>query len=90
MRYRYYISYGNPKDPNWGPDDWKKAFEEFATAIKKYNLKIVFWGVPFGVSEGMVFVLKGTVKNFESYMGDPETFTTIPVTNMKTHFVYEL
>ena len=35
-------------------------------------------------------VLMGTIKNYEGYLGDPKTFSAIPVTNMRTNFIFEM
>jgi hypothetical protein len=90
MEFKYYIVYGNPKEFE-GPEDWKKAMEKFGKVLKKYNMKLLFWGGSFGTTEGMVYVMKGSMEDYQSMFGKEEFAEVNPVasgqrTNMVLKF----
>lgn len=83
--FEYYIIYGNEKEGVTSED-----YEKFGKAIEKHGLKMQFRGGPFGVSEGSVIVLKGSMTSFEKLFQDSETFNLFPITNNRTVSVYTM
>ena len=47
-----------------GADAFQKAMEEWTKTIEEAGLKVVFWGVPYGVSENAIVVTKGAVEDY--------------------------
>ena len=90
MEFKYYVVYGNPTWTAGQPEEARKTFEKFGKAVEKHNLKLVFWGGAFGVSEGAMYVLKGKIGDYEKLQGDPEMFPLFPLRNTRTNFIYEL
>jgi hypothetical protein len=45
------------------------------------------WG-PYGVKEGVAFMLEGTVEDFEKYIAS-EAFGKSPITNTRTISLYD-
>jgi hypothetical protein len=69
--FTHWMIYGQPKE-GMNPDTAPKAWAEFKEALKGVNLKMAGpWG-PFGVPEGISFMLKGknmlTSKNMLALM----------------------
>lgn len=83
--FEYYIIYGNPKE-----GVTSENYEKFGKAVEKHGLKLKFYGGPFGVSEGMVIVLKGPIAGYEELIGDSDTFALFPITNNRTVTVYTM
>ena len=90
MEFKYYVVYGNPTFTLGQPAEARKAFEKFGKAVEKHNLKLVFWGGAYGVSEGAMYVLKGKIEDYEKLEGDLEVFPLRPLRNTRTNFVFEL
>jgi len=90
MEFKYYVVYGNPTWTAGKPEEGKKAFEKFGKAVEKHNLKLVFWGGAYGVSEAAMYVLKGNIEDFEKLEGDMEMFPLLPLRNTRTNFIYEI
>ena len=90
MEFKYYVVYGNPTWTAGQPEEGRKAFEKFGKAVEKHNLKLVFWGGAYGVSEGVMYVLKGKIEDFEKFEGDPEMFPLRPLGNTRTNFIYKI
>ena len=56
MKFRYAITYGQPKPDISGPEAVTKAFNEHIEEAEKHGVKVVLWGSPWGVSEGFVII----------------------------------
>lgn len=61
---KYYVAYGMWRPEIRGLEKINKAVEEWTKKVEETGLKILFWGSPYGVSEGAIFVYKGTVENY--------------------------
>ena len=64
-----------------------KAFERYAKVLKKYDMELVFWGFPFGVTEGVMCALKGDAKDFESMFGNPDYALANPITQQRSNMI---
>lgn len=66
MEIKYYVTYGTwlPELMGAGTEAFQKAMEEWTKKVEEAGLKVVFWGVPYGVSENAIVVTKGTVENY--------------------------
>lgn len=64
-----------------------KGFEEFAEALKKVDLKMVFYGFPFGITENGMCALKGEVTGFEKIWNNPEVAPKSPLTDVRTNMI---
>lgn len=91
MNFRYAITYGkpSPKLDTSKPDEIKKAFNKLTKDAEKHGLKVVFWGSPWGVSEGFVIVY-----DFNKNIGLYEKFASSleiesPITDNRTDLVFE-
>ena len=87
MKIGYYVRYGRAKEGFDTFEDFKKAFEKYAEVLKKYNMELVFWGFPFGVTEGVMCTLKGDAKDFESMFGKPDVAAANPMTQTRTNMI---
>jgi len=91
MEFKYYVVYGNPTWTAGQPEEARKAFEKFRKAVEKHNLKLVFWGGAYGVSEGAMYVLKGKIGDYEKLEARaPEMLPLRPLSNTRTNFIFEL
>jgi len=91
MNFRYAITYGkpSPKLDTSKPDEIKKAFNRLTKDVEKLGLKIVFWGSPWGVSEGFVIVFDFN-KNIVLYEKlAMSTEIEWPITDNRTDLVFE-
>ncbi len=63
---KYYVTYGswNQKLMDAGGDAIQKAMEEWTKKMEEVGLKVLFWGVPYGVSENAIVVTKGAVDDY--------------------------
>ena len=63
---KYYVTYGiwNQELMGKGMDAFNKAMAEWTKTIEEAGLKMVFWGVPYGVSENAIVVTKGAVDDY--------------------------
>ena len=87
MTYTHYMIFGEPKQA-LSQEESKKAWADFEEALKKNNLKLKGpWG-PFGAPEGVSFMLKGSIGDFESYIGS-ETWQKCPITKTRTVSLYK-
>ena len=67
----------------------KKAWDEFAEALKAHNLKMTGpWG-PFGTPEGNCFMLKGSYGDFEKYIGS-DAWQKCPIEKMRTVSLFSM
>lgn len=89
LRYEiwYYIMYGNPKEVLGTLEDIMKGFEEFAEALKKVGLEMVFYGFPFGTTENGMCALKGEFAGFERIWNNPEVGGISPLTDVRTNLI---
>lgn len=78
MRFGYYLVYGQ-SDEFGSPEEFAKAFEKFGEVLKKYKMELVFWGFPFGTTEGLMYVLKGDVEDYQSLFGNPDFAEANPI-----------
>ena len=46
MKFGYYVMYGKAKEGLETLEDYVKGFDKFAEAVKKVELKMMFWGSP--------------------------------------------
>ena len=86
MRWRYAITYGKVK-PGWTFEQIGKEMAKYKADLEKGGVKVVFWGHPFGVSEGLVVVLD-VGGNMDTYL-KAVMGTSAPYTDSRTHFVIE-
>jgi len=89
-KFKYYIVYGNGKDYE-SSEEFNKAFEKFGEVLKKYNMKLMFWGAPFGTQEDLVYVMKGKCEDYQSMFGNQDVSEANPIesgqrTNMVLKF----
>jgi hypothetical protein len=78
MKFGYYLIYGQSKD--LGPtEDVSNAFEKFEEVLKKYKMELTFWGFPFGTTENLMYVLKGSVEDYQSLFGNPDFAEANPI-----------
>ena len=89
MAIGYIVVYGWPKKQPEGPDSIKAMFEAFKEACKKCNLTLVLYGGPFGVPEPMVYVLKGTVADWEKALMDTSYRDAAPLNKTRTVMVWD-
>jgi len=63
---KYYVTYGswNQELMGTGGDAITKAMEEWTKKVEEVGLKMVFWGIPYGVSESAIVVTKGAVEDY--------------------------
>ena len=88
MPFTHYMIYGQPKKTTT-PETAKKAWEEYAKALKANNLKMKGpWG-PFGAPEGMSFMLKGTMSDFENYVGS-DAWLKCPIEKTRTLSLFSM
>ena len=86
MGFSHYLIFGDAKKV-LTTEEAKKAWGEYGKALQKVSLKLTGpWG-PFGVKEGVAFMLEGTVENFEKYIAS-EAFVKCPITNTRTISLY--
>jgi hypothetical protein len=82
MPFTHWMIYGQPKK-TLTADEAKKAWGEFEEALKGVNMKMIGpWG-PFGVPEGMSFMLEGKNADFEKYFYS-EAFQKCPIEKTRT------
>ena len=64
--FKYYVTYGswNQELMDAGGEAIQKAMEKWTKAIEEAGLKMVFWGVPYGVSENAIVITKGAVDDY--------------------------
>ena len=50
-------------------DERKKYFDELAKVAKQFDIKLVFWGTPYGVPESLTIVVESekSLDNFIKY-----------------------
>ncbi len=83
LEIKYYVSYGKWKPELSEPDKMKEAAEEWKKVVEEYDMKLVFWGAPYGVSESAIFVHKGTIENYMKLSMSGKQ----PYTGDRTHMV---
>ena len=82
MSFTHYIVFGDPKAEM--PDaDSGNAWSDFKEALAEHNLELMGPFGPFGVKEGLCFILKGEVTDFGKYIGS-ETFQKCPLDKTRT------
>ena len=82
MPFTHWMIFGQPKE-GVNPDTAPKAWAEFRELLKGVNLKMAGpWG-PFGVPEGMSFMLKGKNADFEEYINSG-LFQKSPIEKTRT------
>jgi len=91
MKFKYYIVYGFPKEGLSGQEGMAKAFEKYGEVLKKYNMELMFWGGSFGTHEGLVYVMKGKMEDYQSMFGNSDFAEANPIgsgqrTNMVLKF----
>ncbi|MBN2335225.1 hypothetical protein JXL21_06660 [Candidatus Bathyarchaeota archaeon] len=89
MAIGYYIVYGWYKKPPEGQESVKKMYAPFKEACKKHDLKLVFYGGPFGVPEPAVHVIKGKVSDWEKAISDPDVNGKTPLEKTRTVMVWD-
>jgi len=87
VKFGYYIIYGKAKEGLHTLEDMEKGFREFAKALKKVDLKMVFWGFPFGISEDVMCSLEGGIAGFENIWYNPEVGPKSPLTDVRTNLI---
>lgn len=79
---KYYIIYAYWKPENRGPENFKKAMENWSKRVEEAGCKVVLWGAALGVPENALCVVKGSPEN---WMKIP--IAEAPYTNTRTHVV---
>ena len=69
--FKYYIVYGMDKGFK-SLQEFNEAFEKFGKVLKKYNMELMFWGGSFGTPEGLVYVMKGNMEDYQSMFGNED------------------
>ncbi len=84
---KYYVTYGFWKQElmDAGGEAIQKAMEKWTKTIEEAGLKMVFWGVPYGVSENAMVVTKGAVDDYLKLAG-----LDIPYTASRTNMVAKI
>ena len=82
MPFTHYIVFGDTKT-QMTQEEAKKAWAEYGRALKKHNMKMTGPFGPFGVSEGIAFILEGSYADFEKYIGS-DAFQKCPIMNTRT------
>ena len=84
MEFKYYVSYAKLVQPG----DLPMKFEKVGKLLKKYKMELVFWGHPFGTAEGIIYLMKGDVKDYENAMMQNDLSEALGfITDTRTHFV---
>jgi hypothetical protein len=79
---------GEPKQP-MNQEEAKKAWGEFAEALKGYNLKMKSpWGL-FGVPEESCYMLKGSYGDFEKFILS-DAWQKCPIGKTRTITLYTM
>ena len=82
MKWKYAITYGMVK-PGWTFEQLEKDMAKYKAEVEKKGGKLVFWGHPFGVAEGMIAVI-----DIEGHMNEYTNWgVSGPWTDDRTHFV---
>ena len=82
MKWKYAVIHGQVK-PNWSMEQIEKDMVQYKADVEKKGYKLVFWGHPFGVSEGMIAVL-----DIEGHMDHfPNNLISGPWIEDRTEFV---
>ena len=63
---KYFVTYGSWNQELMGTegDAITKAMEDWTKKVEEAGLKMVFWGMPYGVSESAIVVTKGAVEDY--------------------------
>lgn len=87
MKFRYAITYGQPRSDTLNQEELMKTFNEHVEEAEKSGLKVVFWGSPWGVSEGFVIIYDfgDKIENYEKFMAS----SVPPFTEGRTNLVLE-
>jgi len=84
MEFKYYVCYAKLVQPG----DLSKKFEKVGKILKKYKMELVFWGHPFGTSEGIIYLMKGDVKDYQNAMMQEDLSEAMGfITDTRTNFV---
>jgi len=82
MPFTHWMIFGQAKE-GVTTDTAPKAWAEFKKALEATNLEMMGpWG-PFGVPEGMCYMLKGKNTDFEKYIGS-DTWQKCPIEKSRT------
>jgi len=87
MPFTHYVVYGHAKKQKT-QEEAKKAWSEFEEALKDHNLKLKFWGSPWGVPEGNVYILKGSYGDYEGFIGS-DAWQKCPIERTRTISLYK-
>ena len=77
MKFKYYAVYGIPKD--FSDITPQEAMDKFGKVLKKYNMKLVCWGWSFGTSEHFMYVMEGTMDDYQSCFGNQDYADANPI-----------
>jgi len=76
-KFKYYIVYGNGKGYE-SIEKFNEAFEKFGKVLKKYNMELLFYGGSMGTQEGLVYVMKGNMEDYQSMYGNEDYNDALP------------
>lgn len=88
MGLRYFIVFGKYKKAT-SFEDVNNQYSEFKKVLAKHNLKLLFYGAPFGQKAQAVYVVEGEVNDWEKSIIDMEFQTLNPLTDKDTIMVYD-
>ena len=86
--FTHYLIFGDTKAQRTLEEN-KKVWAEYRQALVKHNLKLMGPFGPFGAKEGVVFILEGTIGNFEGYINS-EAMQKCPITNTRTISLWKM
>jgi hypothetical protein len=91
MEFNYYIVYGNPKWTQGNTEENRKAMEKFAKVLKKHNMELLFYGGSFGTTEGFVYAMKGSWKDYQALFGKADFTDANPIASgQRTNMVLSM
>lgn len=72
VKFRYAITFGRmtPDFTKVMLKERSKALDQYKKEAEKYGVKVLFWGHPWGVSEGLVIVYDfgESIENYERFI----------------------
>jgi len=87
MEFRYMVTYGRVKEQYRTYEAVEEAFEKYTKAAEKHGVKVLFWGLPFGVSESLICVCEGNMEDYTALLSSTEAEVLEPWTDGRTNLV---
>ena len=88
---KYMTVFGWPKNPEIGPAEGAKQFENYAKVLEKNKCKLLFWAGSFGVPEPLMMAVKfKDIKDWENAgLAGSELQDANPLTKTRTIFGWD-